>query len=368
MSVDSALGSPVTFVVTHGSSSLDLYSEKLAEHLPVPQIHTDAYARVAELFNAPLVSRTALRGARQGVALVRLLRRAGGALHLPNHHFGRYGRFLAVPYVITAHDVIRLLDRDAGSPFIDLPNVHDRAYLRLDAAGIRRAMAIVAVSEATKRDLVRYLGVPEQRITVVYEGVDHSLFRPVERRVFAAPYVLYVGSEQPRKNLRTLLAAFARLKRERRFRDLKLVKLGSPGERGTAFRERTLRAIAELRLQDDVILVGRTTPEDLVAYYSGAECFVLPSLYEGFGLPPLEAMACGCPVVVSDRGALGETAGPGARVVDPTDERVLAGAVAEILTDARAREELRKRGFAHASRFSWERAADETLRMYERIA
>jgi glycosyltransferase involved in cell wall biosynthesis len=358
----------VTFLVTHGEGSLDLYSEKLAEHLPVRKIETEAYKNGAELFGAPLLSVATARALRGEASFAWKLRGKDSLLHLPNHHCGRYGRFCRQPYVITVHDLMRIFDASSSTPLIQRPSLQERVFLRLDAAGIRRAAGIIAVSQATRKDLERYLRIPKSRIAVVYEGVDHALFRPVDARPFDFPYLLYVGSEQPRKNLATLLRAFAHLKRERGFADLKLVKVGAPGGNGNqAWRGQTLRAVRELGLDREVVFTERCTEEALPAYYSGAEVFILPSFYEGFGLPPLEAMACGCPVIVSNRGALSETAGPGALVVDPCDPLVLATAIESLLRDDANRATLVRRGFQHAQKFSWRRCATETVEAYERF-
>ena len=357
----------VTFVVTTGAGSLDYYAQKLGEELPVPKLRIDACERSGDQFRVPIVSRAAAKALRRDVAVVRLLRGAGGPVHLPHHHLARYGVWLSSPYVVTVHDVMRLLDLRAETPLISTPTLRDRLYLRLDAAGIRRAAAIVAPSHSTRRDLVRHLGIPEDRITVVYEGVDHTVFRPVERRVLDDPYVLFVGSEHPRKNLARLLRAFARVKEDGRLRTLKLVKVGSPGSGEAPFRERTVRAAREAGVEDDVVFVGRAKGDELAAYYSGAECLVLPSLYEGFGLPPVEAMACGCPVIVSNVTSLPEVVGDAALLVDPTDDRALAGAMRAVLDDATLRADLRARGFARAAGFTWERVARETLAVYERV-
>jgi glycosyltransferase involved in cell wall biosynthesis len=358
----------IAFLVTHGTSSLDFYAEKLAEQLPVRQIHSVAYQNGATLFGSALTSRRGLRALVGEAALARRLRAEGVALHLPNHHCGRYGLRLETPYVITVHDLMRMADCASAAPLIGVPSPTERVLLRLDARGIRKAAGIIAVSEATKRDLVRSLAIPEERIAVVHEGIDHQHFRPVRERPIEFRYILFVGSEQPRKNLPTLLRALALLKREGRlFRDLKLVKVGGAGENGHPFRTSTERVIRELGLENDVLFTGRVPEEELPAYYSAAECLVLPSLYEGFGLPPLEAMACGCPVIASDRGALPETAGPGGILVDPSDEVRLAATLKWILTDDSARQDLRVRGLDHAAGFSWERCARQTLHAYARF-
>src|SRR5215208_1776010 len=358
----------VRLVTTVGGGSMDTYARCLTERLAgrdgVRTLETDVYPRVAELFNVPLLSRTATAALREDARFVRRLRRVREPLHLPNHHLGRYGRFLSVPYVVTVHDLIRYFDLKGRGPLIHRPNLRDRLYLGLDYAGIRRATALIAVSHTTKRDLVRHLGIPPARVAVVYEGLDHGRFRPVDRRLVDAPYVLFVGSEHPRKNLATLLRAFRLLKDEPRFRELRLVKVGAAGGREAPFRRRTLAAVAALGLERDVLFTGRVPDADLPAYYSGAACLVLPSLYEGFGFPPLEAMACGCPVIVSSAGALPEVAGDAALVVHPRDPRALARAMATLLTDENARRDLVERGLRRARRFTWERTAERTLAVY----
>ena len=358
----------MTFVVTTGTGSMDLYAQRLAAELPVPTLELGAFGRSGDLFGSALVSTASLRQIVRDAAIVRRLRAAEAPLHLANHHLSRYGPLVGRPYVVTVHDLIRYLDRNREEPLIHRPNRRDRLYIGLDVGGIRRAAAVIVPSEATKRDVVGLLGVSEERIAVVYEGVDHEVFRPTERRAAGSPYLLFVGSEHPRKNLATVFRALARLKRERRFTSLKLVKVGAPGGREAPFRAQTLARLRASGLaSEDVVFVEHATPEELVAYYSGAACFLLPSLYEGFGLPPLEAMACGCPVIVSDTPALREVAGEAACVVPATDDRTLAEAIAAVVADEGLARDLRSRGLAHARRFSWERTAAETVRVYERL-
>ena len=355
------------FVVTTGSGSLDKYAERLAERLAVDTIEMNAYEQTADLFNVPLFSARGLAGIRGDVEFARKLRSLDARLlHLPNHHLGRYGILLSQPYVVTVHDLIRYFDLTGRSPLIHKPNLRDRLFLRQDYAGIRRADAIIAVSETTKRDVVRHLAIPEDRVFVVYEGIDHNLYRPVARRRLDPPYILYVGSEHPRKNLSTLLRAFARLKREPAFRDLKLVKVGAPGGPEAPFREQTLRAVHELELENDVVFTGRVPEDDLPPWYSGAACLVFPSLYEGFGFPPLEAMACGCPAIVSNAASLPEVVGDAAVVVAPRDDAALADAIRTVLAED-VREDLAQRGLARAAEFSWDRAARETVAVYEAV-
>jgi glycosyltransferase involved in cell wall biosynthesis len=358
----------VTFVVTTGRGSMDHYAQKLAEWLPVRTLELYAFARSGNLFGEPLLSTAAARQLARDVALVRRLRRVEGLLHIPNHHLSRYGPFLGGPYVVTAHDVIRYLDLTRDEPLIHAPNRRDRLYIALDVAGIRRADAVIVPSHATRHDLVRHLGIREDRIAVVYEGVDHAVFRPTDRRLLPDPYILFVGSEHPRKNLPSLFRAVARLKRDPALRDLRLVKIGAPGGREAPFREQTLEALRTSGLAaEDVIFIGHRRAEDLAAYYAGAECLVFPSLYEGFGLPTVEAMASGCPVIVSSVGSLPEIAGDAALVVPPSDDAALADAIASVVGDEALARGLRRRGLARAREFSWARAARETVAVYERL-
>ena len=361
----------VLFVRTHGSGSLDYYSRKLAEHLEVATLDDEIVRRSADIFNLPLLSVRSLRAFRHDVAFVRALRRTSqGLIHLPSHHLGRYARFLSTPYVITVHDLMRYFDVHAidpygVGPFMHVPNRRDRALLRADYGAIADAAGVIAVSDATKRDLIEYLRIPEERVFVVYEGVDRDVFRPVSRRPIVDPYVLYVGTEQPRKNIPTLLRAFAALKREPRFHELKLVKVGKAGGGEGPFRTSTLDAIHGLGLARHVVFTEYVQEEDLPAYYAAAECLVAPALYEGFGFPPLEAMACGCPVVVSTGGSVPEIGGDAAMTFHPLDAEALAEAMRRLLTDATIRHKLRARGLERAATFSWEAAARRTAAVYE---
>ena len=356
-----------TLVTTGGGGSLDRYSRWLGATLPVPTLEAGLEGRAGRRFGVPLVSRASATSAATDVALVRRLRRARRPLHLPNQHLARHGRFLARPYVVTVHDVIRHLDAGAeGARRIHRPNRRDRLLLALDRDGIRRAAGIIAVSEATRRDVVDHLGVAPERVAVVHNGVDHATFRPLCRRLLDAPYVLFVGSEHPRKNLGGVLRALRRLASDRRHADLRLVKVGDPGGGEAPFRRRTLAALAELGLDRRVVFTGRVPDEELAAWYAGALCLVLPSHHEGFGLPALEAMACGCPVVVSDRGALAEVVGDAGLLVDPASDAELTEALDALLAGG-PRDELVARGLCRARRFSWGRAAAETLAAYRRF-
>jgi glycosyltransferase involved in cell wall biosynthesis len=354
----------VTLVLSPADGSMERLAAELARHLAARTLITDIYDRSAEQFN--LGWRRAPRLAGRDVAFIRRLRRLRGIVHFPNHHLARYGTFLREPFIVTVHDLIRHFDCRGGPPLIHRPNSRDRMVLGLDRAGICRATKVIAVSHTTKRDLIDYLRVAEERIAVIPPGIDTRRFRPVAAALLPYPYVLFVGSEHPRKNFSALLDALLELRRERDFKRLKLVKVGAAGGAEAPFRRDTERAISARGLGHEVVLRGHVSDDELVALYSGARCLVLPSLYEGFGLPPLEAMACGCPVVVSDRGALPETAGPAA-IVTATSPRALAASLARVLSNRDLRERLVKNGFRHVRRFTWEDTARQTAQLYEEL-
>ena len=268
------------------------------------------------------------------------------------------------PSVVTIHDMTLWL----------FPQHHYRRRLLamrpLMPLAARRATAIIAVSHSTKRDIVRILGVPESKVHVIYEA-PAPCFRPLTsspkleevRRRYRLPqrFVLYVGTIEPRKNLVRLLEAFAHLRQGRAIPHALILA----GHRG--WKDETVFATVErLGVQDAVRFLGYVPEDDLVALYNLADVLVFPSLYEGFGLPVLEAMACGTPVVTSPRGSLQEVAGDAAVFVDPTEVGSIAEGLRRILKDPAEREALRARGLAHASRFTWEAAALRTWQLYHR--
>ena len=216
----------------------------------------------------------------------------------------------------------------------------------------RRAGVILTVSEHSKSAIVRRLGVPEARVKVVSNGVNPCQFRfcdPAEVRVrYGLPdrYILYVGSLEPRKNVERLVQAWNRLTD---IRDVQLVLAGRPG--GASAPPFVARPHWRVRM------LGFVPDEDLPALYAGALFFVMPSLYEGFGLSVLEAMACGAPVIASQAGALPEVTGQAALQVDPTSVEGMTEAIRSLLLDGELREELRQKGLERAGQFSWERAA-----------
>ncbi len=267
--------------------------------------------------------------------------------------------------IITVHDL----------NFLHFPELltsdSRRYYVDQIKWAVGRADRIIAVSEATRRDLLERLPVPEKKVVVIYEAAAAE-FRPlpadqvaaaIARFQLAPGYLLFVGTFEPRKNLPTLLEAYARL----RGRVDDLPPLVFAGRKGWLFQE-IFTTVARLDLARAVRFVERPRPEDLPALYCGASLLAMPSRYEGFGLPVLEAMQCGTPVVASNRAALPEVLGDAGVLVDPQDPAGIAGALERVLSDFALRADLRARGLARAARFSWARAARETLEQYRLLA
>jgi glycosyltransferase involved in cell wall biosynthesis len=231
---------------------------------------------------------------------------------------------------------------------------------------LRAADAVIAVSEHTRRDAIRTYGVEESKIRVIYEGVDRRFKQqPADaivavRRRYGLPdtFLLTVGTIEPRKNLTSLLHAYHALRNEGA--EFGLVIVGKKGWLYADF----FQTLDELGLEGDVVLPGFVPDEDLPAVYSAADLFVFPSLYEGFGLPVLEALACGTAVVASNAASLPEVSGEAAIMVDPNNQGDLVCAVREVMGDARLRRDLRSRGPQQAAKFSWQKAARDTLALY----
>ncbi len=354
----------VTLIATKGTGSMDKYGQKLCQHLNTKTVHLS----FPEPFGTPLFSSKALKFLFHSCSVLKTLRQYD-LVHLTNHHLARFVTFLRnTACILTVHDLIRHFDRQGTATYIRQPTLRDKIDLWLDWQGIKRATHIIAVSHYTKKDLIHYADIPEERISVVYHGIDHNVFYPrPEPKPFDYPYILFVGSEHPRKNLATLLRAFHKLKQDGRFRELKLVKVGKAGGAEFDFRAETLSAIESLGLTGEVVFTDYVSEHTLASYYSHAECFVLPSLYEGFGWPSVEAMACGCPVIVSNVTSLPEITGDAALKVKPQDSDDLASAISTVLTDDRLRQQLVSKGIERARQFTWEKSARETLEVYNKV-
>ena len=269
--------------------------------------------------------------------------------------------------VVTVHDVAFLR-------FPGLLTEESRSYYGQVDRAVQSADHVIAVSESTKRDLVTLVGADARKITVVYEAAGSS-FRPAapdaisavrQRYGIEGDYILFVSTIEPRKNIPLLLQAYARLKAAWPEQQT-LPRLVLCGRKGWLY-DNIFTILNELGLCDLVTFTGGVPTEDLPPLYSGALFFVLPSLYEGFGLPVLEAMSCGAPVICSCTSSLPEVAGDAALMVDPQDIVGLAAAMQRLGLDPDLRREMAARGLVQAERFSWERAAQETLAVYQAVA
>jgi glycosyltransferase involved in cell wall biosynthesis len=268
-------------------------------------------------------------------------------------------------YVVTIHDMTLSL----------LPQYHPRRKHLLVRPFIpliaRRAARIITVSEQARSDIVRLLRVPEERVVVIPEAAapiyrvvsDDERRRVCTRYGLHKPYLLYVGTLEPRKNLVRLIRAWRRLRRQGVIPH-QLVLAGGRGWRDAEI----YRTVKALECGDDLLMPGYVPLEDLPALYGAADGFAFPSLSEGFGLPVIEAMACGTPVLTSATLALRELACDAALTVDPHDEHAIAEGLARLLLDESLRCELRARGLRRAAEYSWAEAARRTLALYDEVA
>ncbi|MEM4733467.1 MAG: glycosyltransferase family 1 protein [Candidatus Bathyarchaeia archaeon] len=266
--------------------------------------------------------------------------------------------------VVTFHDMTFFIYPQMHKTY---KNIFFRTMMQLSS---RRADMIIAVSESTRQDILRILKLAPSRVTVVPLGVSPN-YRPILqtqmidiiRNKYRLPQriILYVGVLEPRKNLSTLVRAFKRL-----------VNCGLPhslvivGQKGWMYEE-LFRSVARLELQERVIFTGYVPEEELPMFYNAADVFVYPSVYEGFGLPVLEAMACGIPVVTSNVSSMPEIVGDTGILVNPFDEQALANAIERVVTDPVLSSELKHKSLVRASRFTWEQTALNTIAVYERV-
>jgi glycosyltransferase involved in cell wall biosynthesis len=299
--------------------------------------------------------------------LPRLVRECAlDVLHIPSYRRLLWRR--PCPLVATIHDL---------APF-RVAKKYDWArtfYGRVIARRLaRRQDEIIAISDNTARDIAGFFGIPRARIEVIHNGVEHTRFFPGSREQAQAeitrqydlqtPFFLYVARlEHPAKNHVRLISAFNQFK-SATGSDWQLVFGGSDWHGAETIRT----AIRQSPFGPDIRLLGFVPNGDLPNLYRTADSFVYPSLFEGFGMPPIEAMACGCPVICSNRGSLGEVVGNAAALVDPDDVGSMANQLGSVANDRTLRDRLRIAGLAQARNFDWNRAAAETLSVYARVA
>ena len=339
---------------------------------PVPE-----FADLPENFETVVYDKKSKTGLAQFAYGVFLHRLGADLCHIP---LNAVPLLMPKPYVVTIHDMSSLL---FGSEPGYRNNLR-RYYLR---RGLLRADRVMAVSTATRRDVESVLEIPADRVHVIYNapdpvfsppesaassGHDHShppeIQRILDRYRIHYPFLLYVGRTNPQKNIPRLVEAFAVLRGELQdhptYRDLRLIIIGDEIARHPALRH----AVIQSRVEAAVRFLGFVPIETLRTFYQLASAFVFPSLYEGFGLPPLEAMACGTPVVSSNVSSLPEVVSGAAVVVNPENVFDIARGMREVLLDAGLRSKLIARGFEQVRKFSWDRTAHKVLDTYQEVA
>jgi glycosyltransferase involved in cell wall biosynthesis len=276
--------------------------------------------------------------------------------------------FCPCPFVVSIHDL----------SFEHVPETfkrRSRTQLRLTVRhSARRAARILSLSEHTRSDIMKTYGIEPNRIEAIPLAAPDHFGMVIDKRELQrvrhnygieGDYILSVGSIQPRKNLARLVKAYAQLRGDRSAD--KLPKLVLVGKCAWLYDE-TLRALDQAGVKDSVLLTGYVPESDLPALYSSALCFVYPSYFEGFGLPPLEAMKCGAPVIVGNRTSLPEVVGDAGLTVDPFDVDAIAGAIRKLMNDSTLRAKLSQKGQERASSFTWRETARQTLQVYQDVA
>jgi glycosyltransferase involved in cell wall biosynthesis len=286
-------------------------------------------------------------------------------------HVPYFGSPLAptVPTVVTIHDLIPMvLPEYRGNALV-------RFYTSLVAAAAPQARLILADSEASKRDVLQQLNVPDKQVRVVYLAPAPS-FQPAEtwqqiidiKKKYNLPenFVLYLGGYDVRKNVSALLHAYTWVSAALGDQ-YPLVLVGRLPEKDTSFFPDPLRIARELGIEEYVVTPGWIAEEDRPLLYAAATVFVFPSRYEGFGLPVLEAMACGTPVVTTNAASIPELAGPAAFQLDPNDTKHMAAPIIRLCTEEESNDEMIERGFTQVEKFSWEKTAQQTLQAYRDV-
>lgn len=275
--------------------------------------------------------------------------------------------FIPCKKLLTIHDILY----ESHPEFF--PEYHRRLLKFFIPFSARKADRIISVSEFTKQEIMKYYGVPEEKITVIYEGASDRfapikdkdlIFSVLERYGIKKKYILFVGRIEPRKNIIGLLKAFDYVKKRGK-KDFCLVIVGKQDK---IFQEKELfDRIKELQLDADVIFTGGVSEDDLPVLYNGAEVMVYPAFAEGFGLPVLEAMACGTPVITSNTTSLPEVTGDAAILINPNSYEEIGESLEKLLSNQLLRKELSEKGLKRAKKFSWAEAAKKTIEVYKEV-
>jgi glycosyltransferase involved in cell wall biosynthesis len=291
-------------------------------------------------------------------------------VHIP--HLFWLPRALPCPYVMTVHDVLEHMYRAHGHS-----GLRRFLHFQLTRRMLRGAARIFAVSRFTKSEIEKLSGIPASRIEVVYNAIDERFLRGhtndsdrqflAERYLVTHPFILYAGRISPHKNVVRIIEAFSALKaeldKEGKYPDLKLIIIGDELSKHPDLRRTVIRG----GVQNDVRFMGFVPIEVLRIFYDSAKTFIFPSLYEGFGLPPLEAMAHGTPVLTSNTSSLPEVVGNAAVLVNPENVFEIMRALHRVLLDQTLRERMKQRGYEQAKKFSWDASAREILNVYENV-
>ena len=267
--------------------------------------------------------------------------------------------------VVTVHDLAFLQHPETAIPSL-------AAYLnKVVPESVAAADVVAAISHTTKQALIEHYKTPPEKITVVPCGIAHYFKRITDPILLEAtrhkfglhrPFVLSVGTLEPRKNHLGLIKAFYEVQQRKENSAI----LAIAGGKGWLYEE-TLNTVKELKLENKVRFLGRVSDLELITLYSLADVFAFPSFFEGFGIPPLEAMACGAPVITSNTSSLPEVTGDAAILVDPLDTHALANAISRLLGDEQLQEDLRQKGFLQVQQYTWSNAAHKMLSVYQKL-
>jgi glycosyltransferase involved in cell wall biosynthesis len=282
-----------------------------------------------------------------------------------------FPNFVRWPLMWTRRSVVAVHDLAyADFPEV-LPNLRHRLFLSwVVPRSIKKATLVAAMSEYTKQRIVEHYGTDPDKVVVVEPSIDHEVYRPASEAEVAAvrekygvrkPYLLYLGTLEPRKNIRRIVGGYLGLPRELQER-FQLVMAGGKG-----WKESDVYELVQQAGEDKILLPGYIDQADVAALYSGAAAFVYPSVYEGWGMQVLEAMACGTPVITAGNSSLPEAGGDAALYVDATSTAEITAAMQAVLTDEAKAADMRAKGLRHAAQFSWQRSAQKLLEAFERL-